>query len=255
MFDQWCDEAPAAAGAHDLRILTVRPADIAVGVTAVAARVPGHYASEEHIARVMAKLGKPASAKLVREKLPTTKQIRSGDLGEIIATEYIEAKTGYSAPINRLRWKDHRNMALRGDDVIAMRLDDHNALHFLKAEAKSRVTLPDAVLTEARTALEKHNGLPSPHALTFISARLLEAGETDLADAVDEAMLKSGITPDKVCHMLFTLSGNDPTTQLQTALNGYAGTILQKGVGMRVAAHAAFVNDVYQKVIDDGVNS
>lgn len=254
MFDHWCDEATAAAGVHDLRILTARAADIADGVTAIAARVPGHYASEEHIARVLDRLGKPASAQLVREKLPTTKQIRSGDLGEIIATEYIDAKTDYSAPIKRLRWKDHRNMALRGDDVIAMRLDENDALHFLKTEAKSRVNLPDAVLAEARTALEKHKGLPSPHALTFISARLLDAGDTDLADAIDEATLKSGITPDKVCHLLFTLSGNDPTARLQTALNGYAGTISQKGVGLRIATHAAFVNDVYQKVIDDGVN-
>ena len=252
MFDDWCDDAPAAAGAHSLRILTARTADLAVGVGAVAAQVPGHYASEEHIARVLDRLGKPAAAELIREKLPTTKGIRSGDLGEILATEYIDEKTDYSAPIKRLRWKDHRNMALRGDDVIGIRVDEHGALHFLKTEAKSRVNLPDGVLVEARTALEKHKGLPSPQALSFISEQLLTLGDTDLADTIDDALLKTGITPDKVCHLLFTFSGNEPTGRLQTALNGYGGTITQMGVGLRVTTHAAFVNDIYEKVIADG---
>jgi hypothetical protein len=254
MFDVWCDDAPAAAGVHDLRILTAREVDLPLAVEVVAALIPDHYASEEHIARVLDRLGKHAAAELVRAKLPTTKGIRSGDLGEILATEYIEENTDYSAPIKRLRWKDHRNMALRGDDVIGVRIDENDAMHFLKTEAKSRVNLPAGVLVEARTALEKHNGLPSPQALSFISEQLLLMGDTNLADAIDDAALKIGITPDKVSHLTFTVSGNDPTARLQTALNGYTGTIAQKGVGLRVATHAAFVNDVYQKVIDDGVD-
>jgi Cap4 SAVED domain len=251
MFDDWCDDAAAPAGAHTLRILTARPAHLELGVAAIAAEIPGHYASEEHIARTLERLGKPAAAQVVREKLPTTKSIRSGDLGEILATEYIDEKTEYEAPIKRLRWKDHRNMALRGDDVIGMRLGE-DARHFLKTEAKSRVNLAANVLAEARSALEKHNGLPSPHALEFISEQLLSAGDTELADAIDDALLKTGIAPDKVCHLLFTLSGNDPTVRLQTALNGYGGAITQMGAGLRVATHAAFVKDVYEKVIADG---
>ncbi len=121
--------------------------------------MPGHYASERHVERVLRQLGKIAAAELVSEKLPTTKGIRSGDLGEIIATEYIEENTHYHIPIKRLRWKDHRNMALRGDDVIGMCFDEAGTLNFLKTEAKSRVNLAPSVLIEARTALEKHNGL------------------------------------------------------------------------------------------------
>ena len=56
------------------------------------------------------------------------RQIRSGDLGEIYATEWIDAHSGgYRAPIKRLRWKDHRNMAMRGDDVIGILQDAANA--------------------------------------------------------------------------------------------------------------------------------
>lgn len=76
-------------------------------------------------------------------------------------------------------------MAMRGDDVIGIARDPAtNRLRFLKTEAKSRIVLPAAVVAEARAGLEKDNGLPSAHALSFISARLLEMGDTDLADPV-----------------------------------------------------------------------
>ena len=126
------------------------------------------------MARALARLGKPAAAALIEGKLPTTKAIRSGDLGEIYATEWIDAHSGgYRAPIKRLRWKDHRNMAMRGDDVIGILQDAQSQrLHFLKTEAKSRATLTAQVLTDARTGLDKDGGLPSAHALSFISARV-----------------------------------------------------------------------------------
>ena len=63
-------------------------------------------------------------------------------------------------PIKRLRWKDHRNMAMRGDDVIAILQDAQTQrLHFLKTEAKSRAALTAQVLTEARAGLDKDGGL------------------------------------------------------------------------------------------------
>lgn len=107
------------------------------------------------------RLGKTAAAKLIEDKLPKTKQIRSGDLGEIYATEWIDAYGGgFRAPIKRLRWRDHRDMAMRGDDVIGMKLDDRTQrLLFLKTEAKSRGKLTAKVLAEARVGLDKDSGL------------------------------------------------------------------------------------------------
>src|SRR5260370_11707209 len=100
-----------------------RPTDTAVGVQVTASAVPGHYAAEERIARALARLRKPEAAKVITDLLPQTPQIRSGDLGEIYATEWINAHSGYRAPIKRLRWKDHRDMAMRGDDLIGITLD------------------------------------------------------------------------------------------------------------------------------------
>lgn len=249
-FHAWCGENLSNVGPHQLRILTGSAAQLHFGINATAAIVPGHYASEEHVARVLRKLGKPAAAALVEGKLPTTKAIRSGDLGEILATEWIAAHSGYQVPIKRLRWKDHRNMAMRGEDVIGIAQDANTQqLLFLKTEAKSRATLTGQVVTQARASLDKEAGLPSGHALTYISARLVEMGNEPLADAIDNATLNIGIQPNTVRHLMFTFSGNAPGAMLTASLQGYAGAFPQWSVGLHIDGHPGFVGAVYDRVI------
>jgi hypothetical protein len=255
-FNDWCISVDQPLGNHHRRVMTGQAAHLAVGIQATAAIVPAHYASEEQVARALARLGKPAAAALIESKLPTTKQIRSGDLGEIYATEWIDAHSGgYRAPIKRLRWKDHRNMAMRGDDVIGILQDPQSQrLQFLKTEAKSRAVLTTQVLTEARAGLDKDGGLPSAHALHFISARLLELDNLPLADAIDDALLKHGILPQSVRHLLFTFSGNAPDAMLAASLQAYPGPINQWGIGLRVEGHGAFIGAVYDRVIANANN-
>jgi hypothetical protein len=250
-FNDWCDSADVPLGNHQIRLMTGRQSNAAIAIQTTAAVVPTHYAAEERIARALQRLGKPAAAQLIIDSLPQTVQIRSGDLGEIYATEWIDGHSGYRAPIKRLRWKDHRNMAMRGDDVIGLILDSAtHRLRFLKTEAKSRVSLRAQTLEEARTGLDKDGGLPSSHALAFVSARLLELGnEMPLVDAIDEALCRHGIPVESVRHLLFTFSGNAPEALLTQALQAYPGTIGQWGVGLHVNGHAEFVGAVYEQVI------
>lgn len=249
-FHAWCGTADSKVGPHDLRVLTGTAAQLQFGIDATAAIVPGHYASEEHVARVLRNLGKPAAAAMIEQKLPTTKSIRSGDLGEIFAIEWIAADGTYQVPIKRLRWKDHRNMAMRGEDVIGIAQDLATfQITFLKTEAKSRANLTGQVVTQARAGLDKDAGLPSGHALSYISARLVELGDHALADAIDNATFQVGIQPQAVRHLLFTFSGNAPDGMLTTALQNYAGAFSQWSVGLRVEGHPAFVGAVYDRVI------
>ena len=257
VFDGWCSHIDTPMEDHFLRVMTGQPADLCKGIQAAAMVVPRHYASEEHVAHALRRLGKPAAAALIEGKLPTTKAIRSGDLGEIFATEWIDAYGGgFRVPIKRLRWKDHRNMAMRGEDVIGIFQDQQSLrLHFLKTEAKSRTILTAQVLADARVGLEKDGGLPSPHALSFISARLLELDELPMADAIDDALLKHGIPLTNVRHLLFTFSGNAPDAILTAALQAYPGGINQWGVGLHVEGHGAFIGAVYDQVISNGNNT
>jgi hypothetical protein len=252
-FNDWCDESDIPLGNHRVRVLTGRAPDMSKAVQLSAAAVPAHYAAEERIAHALLRLGKPGAAQLISDLLPQTPQIRSGDLCEIYATEWIDAHSGYRAPIKRLRWKDHRNMAMRGDDVIGMTIDPATQrLRFLKTEAKSRIALRARTLQEARAGLDKDGGSPSSHALSFISARLMELGnDAPLVDAIDEALYRHGIPPESVKHLLFTFSGNSPQALLTQALQSYPGPIGQWGVGLHVDGHAAFIGAVYVQVIAD----
>ena len=133
------------------------------------------------------------SLAFIRNKMPRPIKVRSGDCGEILATEYIEQLTEYKVPIKRLRWKDDRDTAMRGDDVIALR-KAKTRWHVLKAESKSRASLTPSVVQQAINGLARHNGRPNPSSLAFISARLRELGRDAEADMFDELQER---TPQK----------------------------------------------------------
>ena len=73
-FNDWCKSAGAAVGDHGLSVLTGESTKLTAGIEATAAVVPGHYAAEEHVARALARLGRPAAAALIESKLPTEKR-------------------------------------------------------------------------------------------------------------------------------------------------------------------------------------
>lgn len=233
-------------------MLTCDPAKIDEAVAEVAAVVPDHYASNVHLARVLKRLGKDAAANLLLEKMPKGKSIRSGDLGEIMCAAYVGEFTMYGTGINRLRWKDHREMAMRGDDIVAVRVTSNGEPRFLKGEAKSNVTLSKTTVKNAREALRSHNNRPSGHALTFLAARLHEEGKHTLGDVIDDAQLVDGIELSEVSHMLFTFSGNDPTKLLTDDLKAYRGRVRQSSVGLKADKHQEFIKAVFDKVIEDG---
>lgn len=92
-FDEWCDEEEKAVNGHDLSLLTTDEDGAELGIEKLAATVPEHFVSKRRYAHILKLLGKPRAANYLEEKLPTTKSIKSSDLGEILATSYIEEAT------------------------------------------------------------------------------------------------------------------------------------------------------------------
>ncbi|EBK7613995.1 DUF1837 domain-containing protein [Salmonella enterica] len=218
-------------------------------VNAIAKAIPDYYTDPQRVASLLKKLGKPAAAAHVEQKLPTKISIRSGDLGEILCNAYVLEATSFSLGIKRLRWKDHRNMSMRGEDVLAFELGPkNNRLKILKAEVKSRAAMSTAVIGDARVALSANSELPSPHALAFVADRSHQTGDTILGDALDKAQLEDGIRPSQVSHMLFTFSGNNPVKLLKTNLQAYSGSVPQHYVGLHVQGHQDFIKAVFAAV-------
>jgi Cap4 SAVED domain len=252
-FKKWCTDNEESVNGHRLHVLTADATKLIFGINAVASMLPGHYASDERIAGILQRLGKTKASEYIRSKLPTTKNIRSGDLGEILGASFIAEYTGYTTGIYRLRWKDHREMAMRGDDLIAVRADAGSKVKFLKGEVKSRASLTAGTVSTARKALLSNKNRPSAHALGFVADRLHEVGEHGLGNLVDDAMLDGQIKLSQISHMVFTLSGNNPANLLRNDLTSYSGRVRQYSVGLYVQNHQAFIAAVYDKVTSNGV--
>lgn len=190
------------------------------------------------------------TAHVLRNRLPQRKKDRSGDLGEVLATEYVDRKTVYKVPVKRLRYKDDRGSAMRGDDVLGFR-EAKSRVHVLKVEAKSRASLSATVIDEARKGLAKHKGRPNPSTLAFVEYILRKEDRDEEADLVRRLQCDT-IRVAELRHMVFTLSGNDPTKHLQANKES-----VRKGVklllrGCRVSSHGEFVHDVFETCLNLG---
>jgi hypothetical protein len=222
LFDDWCGKEEN----EDKRKHFWTLAEKAGGRDAIRERLAetmrSHYERLDRIADDVARLGYEGAAELLRTVLPRTAKARSGELGEILATELVEEETGFRVPVRRLRYKDGREMALRGDDFIGAAYDPDDKLWLLKGEAKSNKTLGKTTITTARKALCRHDGRCTPESLLFVANRLLESDDEDdiaLGRTIRDGIGDKTIRASRVDHMLFTMSGNQPPSALKADLD------------------------------------
>lgn len=246
-FDNWCSRTPlTSAGAH--KICTFHSHDDTAGASLLAEKLPGAYAETTALALIAEKYGKPGVAAFLRDRLPTRKTARSGDLGEILATAYLRDESGYVVGPSRLIDRDHQEWAMRGDDVLGARIDDDSGLQIVKAEAKSRISLGKATVEAAREGLARNDEMPSPHSLSQFATRLLKTTDHEIGVAVLDMQLTDGVRPSRVGHVMFLLTSSDPSAHVSADLKAYAGVITQLTVTVRVQDHPKFIRDAYDAV-------
>ena len=238
-FDDWMDREQPEAAAAELVILREKAKVEKAVVIAIRQTALDHLVGLE----ILERIGRNSkTADFIRNKIPTNKTVTSGDLGEILASEYIDQCTEYEVPIKRLRWKDDRDTTMRGNDVLAIAYS-RSKCHVLKAESKSRATLQASVVEEAIESLAKHSGRPNPSSMAFISSRLREQGDDELAK-VFEAIQSGKRKVDVVEHLVFTFSGNDPTSHLKKHIAGRRAR-RRHLVGCMVTDHQSFIKQTF----------
>lgn len=247
-FAIWLENSAINVGRHTAILFSERP-DARKTIEGMLREVfRDHYMSKETWEQRINELGDVETAKVLHDMLPKTQTARSGDAGEILAVEIAERHLQYRVPIRKLRWKDGRESALRGDDLVAISEDSDGRLQFLKGESKSRVNLSRGVIEEAGEALEGDEGRPSRHSVYFIADRLRELGEGVLALRLERAVLQS-FSGHEVSHLLFVLSGNDPTNLLESNLRDLNDNHHQRyAVGVRIDDHGDFIAEIYEGI-------
>ncbi|MGO4609928.1 DUF1837 domain-containing protein [Variovorax sp. 2RAF20] len=209
--------------------------------------IRSHYDRLERIAEDVKRLGYKVASQILSTAMPQTPKGRSGDLGELLATELVEEEVGLRVPVRRLRYKDGRNMAMRGDDFIGAGYVGKK-LWLLKGEAKSNKVLGKATVKSARKVLNRDNGRCTPDSLLFVANRLLESDDPDdneLGRSLrDEVGLKS-LRADRIDHMLFTISGNGPHGSLKEDLEAAGTNRDHYVVNIHVEDHQDFIAAMY----------
>lgn len=222
----------------------------------LAQTIRSHYDRLDRIAEDVKRLGYENAAKILCEKMPQTPKARSGDLGEILATELVEEEIGLRVPVRRLRYKDDRNMALRGDDFIGVGHDSAGQmLRLLKGEAKSNKVLGKVTVSSARKALNRDNGRCTPASLLFVADRLLESDDPDdntLGRSLRDEIGLTSLRADRIAHMLFTVSGNGPHTSLKEDFDAAGFNRDHYVVNVHVEDHQDFIAAMYQEAEDLG---
>lgn len=247
----WCSiGARTSIGSHQAGV--IESFDDATGVATLAAALPGAYAESGSLALIARRLGKDGVAKFLSNKLPTKAAARSGDMGEVLATAYLHEEHGWVVGPSRLIQRDHQQWAMRGDDVLGAKLDAEAKALVIKAEAKSRITLAKSTVTEARKGLAREKEMPSAHSLTQFAERLLPTADAEVGEAVLTMLLLDEVRADRVSHLMFLFTSNDPGKHVIADLQGYTGAVPQLTITLRVHGHKKFIADAYELVITDG---
>ena len=254
LYDNWCRRQPEVHGNKTLWRLVEGERGRTFALRELPGRVLNHYVSHEEIATLLDALQFPEVAFCIRQLLPAKAIGRSGDLGEILAVEFVEEVLDYTVPIRRLRFKDHREMAMRGEDVIGAAYDDENRLNLLKGEAKSARSLSRATVKEARERLDERHGRPSANSLIFVARQLLSIGDSETnklgRDILREAATRT-MPSTRIAHLLFTFSGNIVNDIIQADVDGADGTRKQHSANLRIPTHGEFVKAVYEGVHEE----
>lgn len=243
IYDEWLEATNPMPGSTDFWHCSERPGGRERVADALRQTVLDHLVGAETLARI----GFPeTAARLVELRVPSSARQRSGDLGEILATEYIDECTQFGVPVRRLRWKGDRDLPMPGDDVIGLTPGDTPRL--IKCEAKSRQDMRRPTVESASNALNRGNGRPKPETLAFLAVRLHELDQEADAGAVEAFLDEVG--DDRLEHLLFSVSGNDATMSLQDHLTSDRPLIRRHVVGVVLDDHQGFIRGLF-----DGLNA
>ena len=245
---RWSSVMPSEVGKHRLLFIDETRTNQDELIDEISGMVPNHYKCPNIIRKELKGYGYPKTAMILRELFPTGKRSRSADIGEIIATEVVESCLEFKIPIRKLRWKDGRDVPLRGDDIIGINNYEGRDLKILKGEAKSRLVLSLSVLKDVGKALNKNKGCPAPHSIAFIISRLRERGNNALAGKFSEALVES-FRKVSIEHMLFVFTENNPKDLLKTHLEKNAENRQPcHAIAMQVKEHQELIKKLFEKL-------
>ncbi|GKU76621.1 Hachiman antiphage defense system protein HamA [Paenibacillus sp. L3-i20] len=119
---------------------------------------------------------------------PKSLTTQKGNFAEVFLAEYLYMTTEVELPVYRLRYNPNVEQSMKGDDVLLFDLDS-DPVRIIVGESKFRGTPNKQAVTEIIDGLVRSNKAGLPISLMFVAERLFEAGDSELAEKVQNCAI------------------------------------------------------------------
>lgn len=114
---------------------------------------------------------------------PKTSTTQKGNFAEVFLAEYLCLTTDTELPVYRLRYNPNVEQSMKGDDVLLFDMDS-DPVRIIVGESKFRGIPNKQAVIDIVDGLVRSNKTGIPVSLMFVSERLFEAGNDEMAKKV-----------------------------------------------------------------------
>ena len=176
----------------------------------LSAAIVDHHTHRGRVARLLADLGYKETAAEIATRLPQSDRARKGNFGEVVASEHLCQRHGYAMPVFKLRFRDHQNLPMRGEDIVAFATAVNGTItKVCIGEAKTLVTFAGQTVISAHERLEK-TYRPTPETLHMIAEILYDRGNVELAHEMDLILQRLAAKAIERENWIFVITDNAP---------------------------------------------
>jgi hypothetical protein len=152
------------------------------------------------------------------KQLQLNHRTKMGNFGEVIASEALIQREGYSMPVFKLRYRDSK-LPMRGEDIVAFRIDNNGKIDLLiVGEAKAYAAYAAQAVEKALERLDICYN-PHPQTLNLLAEILYGANRDVEAKAIDELIVNLATKQITQEHWIVFVTGNqhaDPFACINT---------------------------------------
>ena len=140
---------------------------------------------------ILQRAGLAAAADYFEAHVATSENVQIGDFGEVVAGHLLEEEEQLTRPIEKLRYRESPDWAMKLTDVFCVRVDGDRIVGFVFGEAKTGTTPPNSSLGKnAYRQIHRDIEGEEPQILFFTLDRLLDIRDLESYSRLCDAMYR-----------------------------------------------------------------
>ncbi|NFG61369.1 Hachiman antiphage defense system protein HamA [Clostridium sp. CMCC3677] len=170
--------------------------------------------------------------------LPRTDKTKKGNFGEVVLSEYLSKTTGIKVLVYKLHYNPNVDQSMKGDDVLLV-----DKQKIILGESKFRATPNKKAVEDASELMG--DSMVLPLSLGFIADRLLEQGDSKLAEEIFDIQYKIGKTDIDIKNVGFLISTKSVCRYVENNINSCNNEFIFLSLGIENPVD--FMNEAFKK--------